>query len=122
MLELEGHATGDPAVCAALSALVYALAGYLMSAQAGGSLHLEALELEPGRAYLHATGGGGEAYRMALIGVKELSTAYPQLVAVEEIKIMPKSGAYPPPASGTIEGEERTPGPRGGRTHKEELG
>ncbi len=77
-LSLRGHATGDPAVCAAASALVFALAGYVRG-RGGG-----AIELDSGRARVDCGRDAGTdgAYAAVLSGLEQLQRRYPQLVQV----------------------------------------
>ena len=51
-----GHATGRPEVCAAVSAVVYALGGYLKNLEAAGAVTLGNFLLESGAAELEADG------------------------------------------------------------------
>ena len=96
VLEMEGHATyagpcESPAqtelvrtgetVCAACSAIVYALAGYLANA----GVHVAEMgesTMESGRVRLSCRGDASveAAYRMAGIGLAQLSKAYPAYV------------------------------------------
>ena len=74
LLVLDGHATGSPSVCAAISGLVYALAGYLTNA-----------EREPGRVRIHASGddrcvGACEA---VLLGLCQLAESEPDYLRME---------------------------------------
>ncbi len=77
-LFLRGHATGDPAVCAAASALVFALAGYVRGRGVGEA------ELESGRARVDCGRDAGTdgAYAAVLSGLEQLQRRYPQLVEV----------------------------------------
>ncbi len=75
LLTLRGHATGSPAVCAAASAMVYALAGWLRRyrpAQARA-------RLRPGDGRLLCRGDGAvdTAFQIALTGLAQLGAAYP---------------------------------------------
>ncbi len=80
-LTLRGHATGSPAVCAAASALVCALAGWLRSARADG---LE-LKLQPGDARIVCRGGAEEevAFGLVLLGLAQLGRDYPPYLALK---------------------------------------
>lgn len=79
-LELDGHATGYPEVCAAVSCLAYTLAGFLTNAEAAGDADVEALVLEPGCVRIHARGGARTeaAWEMTTIGLRQLANRYPQ--------------------------------------------
>ena len=77
-LSLRGHATGDPAVCAAASALVFALAGYVRDRGKGET------EQESGRARVDCGRDAGTdgAFDAVLSGLEQLQRRYPQLVEV----------------------------------------
>lgn len=84
VLTMDGHATGSETVCAACSAVVYALAGYLANAGA----HIEDVQestLESGMARLVCRGDAcvETAYRMAGIGLAQIAQQYPELVRVD---------------------------------------
>lgn len=85
LLSAEGHATGNEQVCAAVSGIVYALAGYLTNAARDGYATSYALETDRGKALLHCYGGERveAAYDMAVIGLQQIEKQYPQLVKVE---------------------------------------
>lgn len=82
ILSARGHATGSVAVCAAISGLVYALAGYLACREDAREYRQV---LEEAHAYLEY--GGGEAveaaFQMALVGLLQIEKQYPELVKVE---------------------------------------
>lgn len=85
LLTLDGHATGSPAVCAAISGLVYALAGYLTNAERDGRAEGYAMELEPGRVRIHASGddrcvGACEA---VILGLCQLAESEPEYLTME---------------------------------------
>lgn len=84
-LVLNGHATGYPEVCAAVSCLAYTLAGFLTNAEAAGDADVEALVLEPGCVRIHARGGARAeaAWEMTTIGLRQLAQRYPQGVQVD---------------------------------------
>ncbi len=77
-LSLRGHATGDPAVCAAASALMFALAGYVRDRGIGEA------ELESGRARVDCgrDSGADGAFAAVLSGLEQLRWRYPQLVEI----------------------------------------
>lgn len=82
-LTAAGHATGNPAVCAALSGLVYALAGYLKDLERSGAVALSELRLEPGDAAVEASGGAARhPFGMAAAGITQLAARYPGLVRI----------------------------------------
>lgn len=82
-----GHATGSPEVCAAISGLLYALAGYVRNASGGSTLAYDE-RLESGNVQLHFRGGegAGGAFDMAVIGLKQIEAKYPELVSVEYLE------------------------------------
>ena len=85
LLRADGHATGKPNVCAAISGIVYALAGYLENAE--GHARARVTEFTPGRgyAYLYCRGDmcAEAAYRMAAIGLLQIAEKYPRHLDVK---------------------------------------
>lgn len=81
-IRAEGHATGSRTVCAAISGLVYALAGYL---QNSCGIRTECERLTDGYAELIFSGGDdAEAvYSMCLIGLLQIEEQYPEYIEVE---------------------------------------
>lgn len=79
-----GHATGKPEVCAAISSIVYALAGYIGNATDGSTLAYDD-RLKSGSTHIHFRGGEGAkgAFEMAVIGLAQIAKAYPEQVQVE---------------------------------------
>ena len=81
---IEGHsgysADGKDIVCAGVSAIFYALLGYL-SNSFGDSLTVK--EVSSGRAEIECPEEGEEAVRMACIGILQISENYPFCVSVE---------------------------------------
>ena len=84
VLHAAGHATGSPEVCAAISGILYALAGYVRNDADGSTLAYDE-RLESGEANLHFRGGAGAAgaFEMAVIGLKQIEARYPDLLQVE---------------------------------------
>lgn len=85
-LSLEGHATGSVEVCAAVSCLIYSLAGYIRSSPGAA---VECLELASGKAVL-AFRGGAEAkgaFEAAVVGLLQLAAQYPEQLIVEAQEI-----------------------------------
>lgn len=83
-----GHATGNPAVCAAVSGLVYALAGYLKNLERAGAVTLGQLRLEPGDAVVEASGSAAcPPFGMAAVGLMQIAEKYPKQVNVKEIML-----------------------------------
>lgn len=82
-LTAAGHATGNPAVCAAVSGLVYALAGYLKNLERAGAVTLGELRLEPGDAVVEASGDtAGHPFGMAAVGLMQIAAEYPRQVKI----------------------------------------
>lgn len=81
LLSAQGHAMGSEAVCAAVSGILYALAGYLACHEkADRRRHVMA----PARALLEYDGDEGveAAYTMAAIGLLQIEKAYPEQIKV----------------------------------------
>lgn len=81
-ISAKGHASGSPEACAAVSALLYALAGYLTNAEQDGKAQNVFTRLESGDAELRFCGGEAAqaAFRMAVIGLLQLAQAQPDCV------------------------------------------
>ena len=82
-LTVRGHAGygphGSDIVCAAVSALVYALVGDLQQRQL-----LRELTIRPGFVDLAAGGDCGREFALVAGGIRQLAERYPQCVALEE--------------------------------------
>ncbi len=74
----KGHATGSPELCAAVSALMYALAGFVRNSGVDSRVRLTS-----GDAVVRSRTVPGDAYRMAVIGFLQLEKSYPELLRVE---------------------------------------
>lgn len=87
-LRAAGHATGSPEVCAAVSGLVYALAGCLKSLERQGRAEVRLCSLESGDAVLDAEGGAelDGAFDTAVIGLLQIAQKYPEFVRVEHLE------------------------------------
>lgn len=85
-LAAKGHATGSETVCAAVSALVYALAGFLENAAEDGTIQWIDRKLESGDAVLSVGHNESEAivcvYQMAVVGLLQIERLHPDLVEV----------------------------------------
>lgn len=81
LLSLEGHATGEPAVCAGASSIVYALAGWLKN-YAPRELNVR---LKPGEAWIwcHRDALVDAAFGVALLGLLQMAKKYPRYIRVE---------------------------------------
>ena len=81
-IRAEGHATGSPTVCAAVSGIIYALAGYL-------SNNSEAVvsEVKINDAYAEIEFFGSDeaeaVYLMTVIGLMQIAEAHPEYIEVE---------------------------------------
>lgn len=82
----KGHATGRPEVCAAVSGLLYALAGYLENGEGIGRLHGR---IEPGDFSVTFDGDGlaMAVYNMTLIGLLQIEKSHPEYIQVEQEEI-----------------------------------
>lgn len=78
------HATGSEAACAAVSGLMYALAGYLINAEREGIVQDVRGHLSPGDAVQQWCGGSeAEAvYDLVVIGLMQIARSYPQYVEI----------------------------------------
>lgn len=83
-IELDGHATGSPEACAGVSAIVEALGTYIKGA---GKRHVYKLYehwVSPGSCGFRLRGDSAmaEVWRMACIGLTQISMAYPGQVSM----------------------------------------
>ena len=80
---ISGHANyskgGGDIVCAAVSSIFFALAGYLLNLKESNS---KLRRVEKGYAELTCNRLGEEAFRMACIGILQISEQYPDCVKV----------------------------------------
>ncbi len=83
-IRASGHATGSEKACAAVSAILYALAGYLKNAEADRRLPVVEIRLESGDAVLDfwADEEAKGAFEMAVIGLAQVAKAEPERVSV----------------------------------------
>lgn len=83
-LEFRGHAAGSERVCAGVSAIVYALAGWLVNAEDAGLVRVHRLELHSGEAELMFSGGAEveTAFQVAEIGLRQLAESFPAFLSV----------------------------------------
>lgn len=81
VLTAQGHATGSTEFCAAISGILYSLAGYLVNEK---GIQVDRCKMEPGNVELQAQGGirAETAYEMAVMGLKQLEKSDPKLVKV----------------------------------------
>lgn len=81
-LRCEGHAKGSPEVCAAVSCLVYTLAGWLRNTE---ETQILGEAMESGEAVLSFTGGAaGTAFELMRIGFLQLEKTYRAYLRVTE--------------------------------------
>lgn len=79
-LEAKGHATGSEKVCSGVSAILYALAGWIINNDDKLLYHRE--RLTSGDAYIEFWGGteAQTAYDMAVIGLRQIEKKYPEYI------------------------------------------
>lgn len=89
-LAANGHATGSEQVCAAVSAAMFGLLGYIQNTGVGTSI----ADLAPGRAVLafDRTERSEAAWELAVITLAQVAMRYPRYIRVE-IKKDIKAGA-----------------------------
>ncbi len=81
---VEGHATGSPEVCAAVSAISYTLAGWLKNS-AEHTREDPVIELSSGCAHISAGGDDKtyEVFRAAAIGLLQIAATHKNYLMVE---------------------------------------
>lgn len=84
-LSVKDHATGSEKVCAAVSGLVYALAGYLHNAT---GVDVRAESLESGDAVIEFWGDqmAVGAFLCTVIGLGQIARQYPDYVDMDYVK------------------------------------
>lgn len=83
-LSLYGHATGSPEVCAAISGIAGALAGWVLNHPGAEPA---TIRLEDGEAYIRAVRPDLRcrvAFEMAEIGLLQIARQYPEFLAFEK--------------------------------------
>jgi uncharacterized protein YsxB (DUF464 family) len=85
-LKCDGHATGDPAVCAAVSALTQTLLGWLLNLRQNNAAEIMEQECKEGYFHVHAFGGAGVnmAFSMIAFGLEQLAHSFPQQISVKK--------------------------------------
>lgn len=85
LLVAKGHATGSEQVCAAVSALVYALAGYLTNAIRERYIEFYREQLESGDVVMDFNGDDctAAAFETVVIGLQQIAQQYPEFICVE---------------------------------------
>ena len=78
-LSVRGHATGSDQVCAAVSGLVCALAGYLAN---DDGAQVQEQVVDSARAVFRFTGGpeAHGAFKAVVIGLQQLAASYPDFI------------------------------------------
>lgn len=87
LVQAKGHATGSTEVCAAVSAILYELAGFLANAQGDmEQVKIYGWKLEDGHVILDFEGGDciGTAWVMTVIGLRQIEKQYPKFISVKE--------------------------------------
>ena len=79
---VQGHATGSDRVCAAVSGLLYALAGYLTNAK---GVEIQTIRMEDAYVCLKWTGGKRDlaALQTVCIGLMQIEKANPDFIKTE---------------------------------------
>ena len=82
LLCAKNHAPGSDVVCAAVSALVYAFAGYA----ANFAPETYGMQLESGNATIHCIGGDDveASFITVVTGLKQIELSHPEYIKVEE--------------------------------------
>lgn len=77
---------GSSEVCAAVSGLMYALAGYLVNAERDGKVQVICSKMMPGEAEQRWEGSEAEdaAYNLVVIGLMQIAGSYPQYLEIGE--------------------------------------
>ena len=85
ILSAQGHATGSVEACAAVSGILYALAGYVTNAMRERYVEVYTWRMESGDVQLDFNGDDGTAaaFEMAVIGLAQVAQAHPEQVQVE---------------------------------------
>lgn len=85
ILSARGHATGSEQVCAAISGILYALAGYLTNAVRERYVEIYEYRIKSGDVRLDFNGDGGTtaAFEMAVIGLLQIEQGSPGYVSVK---------------------------------------
>lgn len=85
-LDVQGHATGNQDVCAAVSAITQTLVGYLHNLKAVDEADIRKLIAEDGHLCVAAKGRDKckHAFDMAYFGLCQLAHNFPEQVSVEK--------------------------------------
>ena len=87
ILSAKGHATGSVEVCAAVSGILYALAGYLTNAVRERYIEFYENRMEEADVLLDYNGdeGTSAAFEMAVIGLAQIGKQYPEFLKMEYV-------------------------------------
>lgn len=85
ILSAQGHATGSVEVCAAVSGVLYALAGYLTNAVRERYIEFYENRMETADVLLDFNGDNctTAAFEMAVIGLAQIGQQHPEFLQVE---------------------------------------
>ena len=85
LLSAQDHATGSETVCAAVSALVFAFAGYVKSAEGRKEADVYNFRLDSGKALIHCRGTAEmeTAFDTVVIGLQQVEMSHPDYISVE---------------------------------------
>ena len=85
LLSVQDHATGSEQVCAAVSALVYAFAGYVRNAKENRKAMVYNMKLDSGKALIHCHGDRdvGTAFDTVVLGLKQVEAGNGEYIQVE---------------------------------------
>lgn len=83
----KGHATGSQEVCAAVSSLLYALAGYVKNEKK--SLSSAEWSIDSGDVFVLFRGGekARAVFDMTVIGLLQIEKSHPEYIRVERMEI-----------------------------------
>lgn len=89
ILSAQGHATGKPEVCAAVSGLLYALAGYLANIIQEEYIEFYESRMESGDVFLDLNGGPRveTAFDLVTVGLLQIAKQHPEYIQVDTCKI-----------------------------------
>lgn len=85
LLSAQNHATGSEQVCAAVSALVFAFAGFVKNAEESRAAQVYNLKLDSGKALIHCHGNRdvGTAFETVVLGLRQVELSNPEYIHVE---------------------------------------
>lgn len=85
ILSAQGHATGNKEVCAAISGILYALAGYLANVTPERYIEFYENKMESGHVLLDFNGDDctAAAFEMAVIGLEQIAQKHQEFIQVK---------------------------------------